>query len=122
MEAALEASWSLINPARNPRIAAARDNYEKAKNQYLIGLRDLRLQVSKQYFDLQQSDVQVRIGQESVRSSQVSLRDARARFQAGTHALSLDADSLKIQAPRLLIAETRMSRSSICRKQLGQLK
>ncbi len=83
MQAALQASWALINPARNPRIAAARDNYEKAKNQYLIGLRDLRLQAATRYFELQEADEQVRIGQESVRSSQVSLRDARARFQAG---------------------------------------
>ncbi len=83
MSADVEASWALINPGRNPQIAAARDQFEQAKNNYLIGLRDLRLQVSTAYFDLQQSDEQVRIGQESVRSSQVSLRDARARFQAG---------------------------------------
>ena len=83
MQAALEASWALINPARNPTIAAARDNYEKAKNQYLIGLRKLRLDAATLYFNLQEQDEQVRIGQESVRSSQVSLRDARARYQAG---------------------------------------
>ena len=83
MTADVEASWALISPGRNPQIAAARDQFEKAKNNYLIGLRDLRLQVSTAYFNLQQADEQVRIGQESVRSSQVSLRDARARFQAG---------------------------------------
>lgn len=83
MQTALEASWALINPSRNPTIAAARDDLEKKKNQYLIGLRDLRLQAAKLYFELQRADEQVRIGQESVRSSQVSLRDARARFQAG---------------------------------------
>jgi len=83
MAAALEASWSLINPTRTPQIAAARDEFERAKNQYLIALRDLRLQVAQAYFDLQQSDDGVRIGQESVRASLVSLRDAKARFQAG---------------------------------------
>lgn len=83
MAAALEASWSLINPTRTPQIAAARDEFEKAKNQYLIALRDLRLQVSQTYFDLQRSDDGVRIGQESVRASLVSLRDAKARYQAG---------------------------------------
>ncbi|MFM7269392.1 MAG: TolC family protein [Cyanobium sp.] len=83
MSASLQASWSLIDPSRTPQIAAARDQFEKAKNQYLIGLRDLRLQASLAYFDLQTADDQVRIGQESVRSSLVSLRDARARFQAG---------------------------------------
>ena len=83
MQAALQASWSLIDPTRTPQIAIARDQYEKAKNQYLIGLRDLRLQASLAYFDLQTADNQVQIGQEGVRASLVSLRDARARFQAG---------------------------------------
>ncbi len=83
MQAALQATWALIDPTRTPQIAAARDSYEKAKNQYLIALRDLRLQASQLYFDLQTADDQVRIGQESVRASLVSLRDARARYQAG---------------------------------------
>ena len=83
MQAALQASWSLIDPTRTPQIAIARDQFEKAKNQYLIGLRDLRLQASLAYFDLQTADDQVQIGQEGVRASLVSLRDARARFQAG---------------------------------------
>ena len=83
MQAALQASWSLIDPTRTPQIAIARDQFEKAKNQYLIGLRDLRLQASIAYFDLQTADNQVQIGQEGVRASLVSLRDARARFQAG---------------------------------------
>ena len=83
MTAALEASWGLINPTRTPQIAAARDEFEKAKNQYLIGLRDLRLQVAQSYFNLQRADDGVRIGQESVRASLVSLRDAKARYQAG---------------------------------------
>ena len=83
MAATLEASWRLIDPSRTPTIAAARDQFEKAKNQYLIALRDLRLQVAQSYLDLQQADDGVRIGQESVRASLVSLRDAKARFQAG---------------------------------------
>ena len=80
---ALTAQWSLINPQRVPQIAAARDAFEKAKNQYLIALRDLRLQADQAYFDLQFADESVRIGQESVRASIVSLKDARARYQAG---------------------------------------
>ena len=83
MQADLQASWALIDPTRTPQIAIARDQFEKAKNQYLIGLRDLRLQASLAYFDLQTADDQVQIGQEGVRASLVSLRDARARFQAG---------------------------------------
>ena len=82
-QATLGINWALINPQRVPQIAAARDEFEKAKNQYLIGLRELRLQAAQAYFQLQLADDRVRIGQESVRASLVSLRDARARFQAG---------------------------------------
>jgi len=83
LDASLAAAYALINPQRVPTVAAARDQYEKAKYQYIVSLRDLRLQAAQAYFDLQQSDDSVRIGQESVRASLVSLRDARARFQAG---------------------------------------
>ena len=83
LDAALQISWGLINPTRTPLIAAARDSYEQAKNQYLIGLRQLRLDSNLAYFSLQSADEQVRIGQESVRASLISLRDARARFRAG---------------------------------------
>jgi len=83
MSAVLQASWALINPTRTPQIAAARDRFEQAKNQYLIGLRTRRLEAAEAFFDLQAADESVRIGQESVRSSLVSLRDAKARFQAG---------------------------------------
>ena len=97
--AALTAQWSLINPQRVPTIAAARDQFEKAKFQYVIALRDLRLQAASAYFDLQQSDDQVRIGQESVRASIVSLKDSKAKFQAGV------ATKLEV-----LEAETQLSR------------
>jgi OMF family outer membrane factor len=83
MTAVIQASWGLINPTRTPQIAAARDRFEQAKNQYLIGLRARRLEAAEAFFNLQVSDETVRIGQESVRSSLVSLRDAKARFQAG---------------------------------------
>jgi OMF family outer membrane factor len=79
----LTAQWALVNPQRVPAVAAARDQFERAKFQYVIALRELRLRASQAYFDLQQADDGVRIGQESVRASLVSLRDARARFQAG---------------------------------------
>ena len=78
-------SWDLINPARVPQIAAARDQFEKAADSYLIALRDLRLETATAYFDLQEADEGVRIGQASVKASLVSLRDARARFNAGVN-------------------------------------
>ena len=79
----LQVSWDLINPARVPQIAAARDQFERAGDAYLIALRDLRLEVQTAYFDLQEADEGVRIGQDSVKASLVSYRDARARFNAG---------------------------------------
>lgn len=119
MSAALEASWSLINPQRTPQIAAARDEFEKAKNQYLIGLRDLRLQAAQLYFNLQQADEQVRIGKESVRSSQVSLRDARARFQAGV-ATKLEVLQAETQLARdqQLLTDA-LSEQSVSRRNLA---
>ena len=81
----LRVSWDLINPARVPEIAAARDRFERARHAYLIALRDLRLETETAYFDLQEADEGVRIGQAGVKASLVSLRDARARFNAGVN-------------------------------------
>ena len=78
-------SWDLINPARVPQIAAARDRFEQAGDSYLIALRDLRLEAATAYFNLQEADEGVRIGQAGVKASLVSLRDARARFNAGVN-------------------------------------
>ena len=97
--AALKFNWDLINPQRVPQIAAARDQFEKAKNQYLITLRELRLQAATSYFNLQNSDDQVRIGKSAVQSSSVNLRDARARLQAGV-ATKLDVMEAETQLAR----------------------
>ena len=97
--ATLGLNWDLINPQRVPQVSAARDAFEQAKNTYLIALRDLRLQASQAYFNLQLTDDRVRIGQTSVQASLVSLRDARARFQAGV--------STKLE---VLEAETQLAR------------
>jgi len=97
--ALLRFNWDLINPQRVPQIAAARDQFEKAKNQYLISLRELRLQAATAYFTLQNSDDQVRIGKSAVQSSSVSLRDARARLQAGV-ATKLDVMEAETQLAR----------------------
>ena len=43
----------------------------------------IHLNVSKEYFDLQQSDEQVRINQAAVRNAQASVRDAEALLEAG---------------------------------------
>jgi outer membrane factor, OMF family len=117
----LTAQWALINPQRVPSVAAARDQFERARYQYVIALRDLRLQVAQAYFDLQRSDDGVRIGQESVRASLVSLRDARARFQAGV-ATKLEVLEAETQLARdqQLLAEF-LAAQSIARRTLAAL-
>lgn len=121
MGTALTAQWDLINPGRVPAIAAARDDFEVRKLAYVITLRELRLQVALAYFDLQQADDGVRIGQESVRASLVSLRDARARFQAGV-ATKLEVLESETQLARdqQLLAEYQ-ARQSIARRSLATL-
>ncbi len=79
----ITAQWNLIDPARVPEIAAARDKYEQAKARYLIILRDLKLEALTKYFWLQQAGEGVRIGKESMKASLLSLSDAKARYEAG---------------------------------------
>ena len=83
MASALSAQWKVIDPKRVPDVSAARDQFEKAKNQYLIGLRVLRLQVAEAYYNLQGRDELVRVYQQAVSSSLISLRNAKLRLQAG---------------------------------------
>ena len=110
VNASLQVSWDIINPRRVPQIAAARDRYEQARDSYAIALRDLRLVTSTDYFNLQEADEGVRIGQASVRASLVSLRDARARFNAGVNT--------KLE---VLEAETQLARDrNILTSKLGQ--
>ena len=75
--------WRLIDPKRVPDIAAVRDDYEKAKNTYLITLRDLRLTAAIAYFALQGFDTDVLTFTAAVQASLVQVRDSRAKLQAG---------------------------------------
>ncbi len=95
----LNFDWKLLDPKRVPDIAAARDEFEKAKNNYLITLRDLRLQTAEIYFNLQKADSNVEVGKTSVQASSVNLRDTRARLQAGV-ATKLDVLQAETQLAR----------------------
>ena len=121
MAASLTAQWDLINPQRVPQVSAARDQFEQSKNQYLIALRELRLQSAQAYFQLQLSDDRVRIGQESVRASLVSLRDAKARFQAGV-ATKLEVLQAETQLARdqQLLTDA-LNDQSVARRDLARL-
>ncbi len=108
----IKVQWDIIDPARVPQIAAARDTFEKAKASYVITLRDLRLKALRQYFLLQRADEGVSIGKQSMRSSLVSLRDAKARFKAGV------ASKLEV-----LQAESQLARDKqLLTKKLGDQK
>ena len=117
----LRVSWDLINPARVPQIAAARDSYERVRHAYSIALRDLRLQTATSYFRLQESDEGVRIGQDSVRASLISLRDARARYNAGvnTKLEVLEAETQLARDKRLLT--DRLTTQQLNRRNLARL-
>lgn len=87
----------------------------------MIALRDLRLQAASTYFDLQQADDEVRIGQESVRASIVSLRDVKARFQAGV-ATKLDVLEAETQLARdQQLLTNALAAQAIARRSLAAL-
>ncbi len=121
LNVSLQVSWDLINPARVPQIAASRDRYERAVDSYLIALRDLRLDSATAYFNLQEADEGVRIGQASVQASLVSLRDARARYNAGvnTKLEVLEAETQLARDRNLLT--TRLGEQSVSRRRLASL-
>ena len=77
--------------------------------------------VAQIYFDLQRADDGVRIGQESVRASLVSLRDARARFQAGvaTKLEVLEAETQLARDQQLLT--NGLADQSVARRKLARL-
>ena len=117
----LKVSWDLIDPARVPQIALARDQFERAGDSYLIALRDLRLATATAYFDLQEADERVRIGQDSVKASLVSYRDARARFNAGvnTKLQVLEAET-QLARDRNLLTDN-LGRQNVSRRNLAEI-
>ena len=121
VSANLRLSWDIINPARVPQIAAARDSYERVRHAYIVALRDLRLETATAYFRLQESDEGVRIGQDSVRASLISLRDARARYNAGvnTKLEVLEAETQLARDKRLLT--DRLTTQQLTRRNLARL-
>ncbi len=119
--ASVQIQWSVIDPSRIPAIAAARDNFEKAKDSYSITLRELRLEAASKYFLLQRADEGVRIGKQSMRASLVSLRDAKARYKAGvaTKLEVLEAETQLARDKQLLTS--RLGDQNISRRSLSSL-
>lgn len=118
---ALAVEWNIIDPARVPQIAAARDQFEQSRDAYLIALRDLRLNASEGYFELQAADENVRVGQASVRASLLSLKDARARYNAGVNTKLdvLEAETQLAEDKKLLTDA--LARQDFARRRIAAL-
>ena len=69
--------------ARTARIRAAEEQLRFDQLDVERITQQLRLDVSNDYYDLQQADEQVRINRAAVTNAEASLRDAQAREQAG---------------------------------------
>ncbi|WP_339459799.1 TolC family protein [Nodularia spumigena] len=74
-------NYDLFNSGRSIRVAEERLRIDEldVENRTL----EVRLNVTTQYYDLQEADEQVRINQSAVENAQASLRDAQARERAG---------------------------------------
>ena len=75
--------WDLINPARIPEIASAKDGFEKAKYSYSIIMKDLKLEAKKRYFNLQKANEEIEVAKKSIESSTFGLKDAKIRLKSG---------------------------------------
>ena len=75
--------WDLINPARRPEIAAAKDGFEKAKYSHSIIIKDLKLEAQKRYFNLQKANEEIEVAKKAIESSTFGLRNAQTRFESG---------------------------------------
>jgi outer membrane protein TolC len=68
---------------RTAQIKAAEKRVRSAELAVERTLEDLRLDVSTDYYNLQEADEQIRINQAAVRNAEISLRDTQAQERAG---------------------------------------
>jgi outer membrane protein TolC len=81
--ASLQLDYALLDFARTPAVQAARARLRQERNRYANQLRQLQLQISEAYYQLQQADQTVRIFDAAVRNDLLILRDALDLKQAG---------------------------------------
>ncbi|MEY4352283.1 MAG: hypothetical protein RLZZ609_524 [Cyanobacteriota bacterium] len=81
--AGLQVGYDVLDFARTPRVRAARARLQGQRQAYANQLRQLQLQVSEAYFQLQQADQTVRIRDAAVRHDLLILQDALDLKQAG---------------------------------------
>lgn len=119
--AGLEMGYDLLDFARTPKLRAAQARLRVQREAYANQLRQLQLQVSEAYFQLQQADQNVRIQDAAVRNDLLILQDALDLKQAG---LVPRLDVLRRQAIEAANQETliqAMADRAIARRQLAVL-
>jgi outer membrane protein TolC len=79
----LQLDYALIDFARTPAVQAARARLNAGRNSYANQLRQLQLQVSEAYYQLQQADQTIRIQDAAVRNDLLILQDSLDLKQAG---------------------------------------
>lgn len=119
--AGLQLDYDLLDFRRPPSVAAVKARLTSLRNTYGSQLRQLQLQVSEAYYQLQQADQTVRIQEAAVRNDAVILADARDLKRAGL-APRLDVlRRLAIEAgDRQLLIQAEADRT-VARRQLAVL-
>lgn len=105
---------------RSASIRAAESSLRSTEKAYQVQLRQLRLDVANDYYDLQQADESIKIAQQTVENGQENLRVAQARESAGlgTRFDVLQAQvSLSNNQQQLIQAQ---SQQQVSRRQLAQ--
>ncbi|NDA64428.1 MAG: TolC family protein, partial [Chitinophagia bacterium] len=119
--AGLQLDYDLLDFRRPPSVAAVKARLTSLRNTYGSQLRQLQLQVSEAYYQLQQADQTVRIQEAAVRNDAVILADARDLKRAG---LAPRLDVLRRQAieagDRQLLIQAEADRT-VARRQLAVL-
>jgi OMF family outer membrane factor len=119
--AGLLLDYDLLDFRRTPSVAALKARLASLRNSYGSQLRQLQLQVSEAYYQLQQADQTVRIQEAAVRNDAVILADARDLKRAG---LAPRLDVLRRQAieagDRQLLIQAEADRT-VARRQLAVL-
>jgi OMF family outer membrane factor len=82
-EGGVQLNYALLDFARTPIVKAARAALEQQRNLYANQLRNLQLQVSEAYYQLQQSEQLVRIYDANVRNDLVILQESLDLKRAG---------------------------------------
>ncbi|MEB3324144.1 MAG: TolC family protein [Cyanobacteriota bacterium] len=119
--AGLQLGYEVLDFARTPRVRAAQARLQEQRQAYANQLRQLQLQVSEAYFQLQQADQTVRIQDAAVRNDLLILQDALDLKQAG---LVPRLDVLRRQAIEAANQESliqAMADRAIARRQLAVL-